>query len=553
MKKEIIDLVFPDPLPSVEEIEAKYPARQLPNGAVVTRTAPSPTGYLHLGTLSAALIPERVAHQSGGVFFLRVEDTDQKRKVNDAVDVLLPAFKQYGIEYDEGPFLNAPEKGAYGPYFQSARKSIYQAYIKKWLEEDKAYLCFCTEEENEKTHEMQSKANIRPGYYGPFAKCRKLTEDEILKNLQEGKRFVVRFKSPGHYTKKIVVEDLIRGKREFPENDLDIPVMKGDGLPTYHFAHLIDDHLMGTTIVLRGEEWLSSLPLHIQLFQTAGWRAPKYAHISHIQKLDENGNRRKLSKRLDPEANVTYFDEKGYPKQAIVEYLLNLANSNFEDWRRQNPLKSYKEFPFSIKKMGASGALFDFVKLDSISRELISHMSAEEVYNQTLEWCEKYDVPFATVMRENADYMKRILDIERSNTKKPRKDIAVWSDVKKETSFFFDNQFALTTGEAYAILKPLSVNDINNILKGFMKLYNPADDKNTWFDKIKQVAAENGFTCDMKAYRENPSAFKGSVADVASVLRVFTCGKTQSADLYAIMQVMGADRLMTRLSNIEMI
>ena len=551
MKKEIIDLVFPDPLPSTEEIEAKYPARQLPEGAKVTRVGPSPTGYLHLGTLSAALIPERIAHQSGGVFFLRIEDTDQKRKVDGAVDIILQAFKDYGLHNDEGPVLGEGEKGAYGPYFQSQRKEIYQAYIKKWLEEDKAYLCFCTEEDNEKTHELQSKANIRPGYYGAFAKCRKLTEDEVLANLKAGKRFVVRYKSTGHYSQKVLIEDLLRGKREFPQSDLDIPIMKGDGLPTYHFAHLIDDHLMGTTIVVRGEEWMSSLPLHIQLFQSMGWKAPKYAHFPHIQKVDENGNRRKLSKRLDPEANVTYFDEKGYPKEAVIEYLLNLANSNFEDWRRQNPDKSYKDFPFSLKKMGSSGALFDFVKLDSISRDIIGRMSAQEVYDHTLEWCEKYDVPFATILKENADYMKRILDIERSNVKKVRKDITIWSDVKKENLFFFDNHFSLTTGEAYSVLKPLSVNDINKIVKEFKELYNPADDKNVWFEKIKQVATDIGFTCDMKAYKANPEAFKGNVSDVATVLRVFMTGKTQSPDLYSIMNVLGSDRVAKRLSIVE--
>ena len=423
--------------------------------------------------------------------------------------------------------------------------------MKKWLEEDKAYLCFCTEEDNAKVHEMQTKANIRTGYYGSFAKCRKLTEDEVLENLKAGKKFVVRFKSPGHYTKKVVVEDLIRGKRELPESDLDIPIMKSDGLPTYHFAHLIDDHLMRTTHVLRAEEWLPSLPLHMQLFQVAGWEAPKYAHISQVQKLDENGNRRKLSKRLDPEANVTYFEENGYPKEALIEYILNLANSNFEDWRKQNPEKSYKEFPFSIKKMGSSGALFDIVKLDSVARDTIGRMTAEQVYDNALAWSEKYDPEFASRMKENADYMKQILDIERAGAKKVRKDITLWKDVKKETSFFFDDLFTLSFDEAKDLIKTLSDSDINNILKDYIELYDPQDDKNVWFEKIKQVADKNGFTCDMKAYKANPENFKGSVADVAGVLRVFVTGRTQSADLYAIMQVMGPQRVKKRLSVIK--
>lgn len=548
MKQEIIDKIFPNPLPSIEELEARFPKRDLPEGAIVSRVGPSPTGFLHLGTLSAALIPERLAHQSGGVFILRIEDTDQKRKVDGAVDIILQAMQDYHLNNDEGPQLNKGQVGAYGSYFQSERKEIYHAYIKECLKRDLAYPCFCTEEDKEKVHQMQTSANIRPGYYGPFAKCRKLTEEEILTKLEAGEKFAIRFKSPGHYTKKIVIEDLIRGKREFPENDQDIVIMKGDGLPTYHFAHLIDDHLMGTTHVLRGEEWLSSLPLHIQLFACMGWKPPRYAHISHIQKVDENGNRRKLSKRLDPEANVTYYDEEGYPKEAIIEYLLNLANSNFEDWRRQNPDKSYLEFPFSLKKMGSSGALFDFVKLNSVSRDIIGRMTADEVYAYTLDWMKKYDVPFATLMETHSDYMKQILNIERAGVKKVRKDITKWSDVKNEVSYFFDDQFSLTTGEAYKILSPISVNDITKILSSYAQRYNPEDDKDTWFQKIKQIAEENGYASDMKAYKAQPDAFKGNVSDVAKVLRVFITGKEQTPDLYSIMQVMGKDRVLKRIA-----
>ena len=423
---------------------------------------------------------------------LRLEDTDQKREVKEAVDLILKGFHNSKITNDEGPVFGEGEKGSYGPYFQSARKEIYQVFVKKLLEEDKAYLCFCDENENARLHEMQAKANVRGGYYGPFAKCRKLTEDEVLENLKVGKKFVVRFKSPGHYTKKIILEDMVRGKREFPENDLDVVIMKGDGLPTYHFAHAVDDHLMRTTIAVRGDEWLSTWPLHAQLFNALGWKAPKYVHTATIQKVDENGNRRKLSKRLDPEANAMSFDENGYPWDALIEYLLNLANSNFEDWRRQNPDKSYKEFPFSIKKIGSSGALFDFVKLDSIARDTIGRMAAEEVYNEALAWCEKYDTEFALKMKENADYMKQILDIERAGAKKVRKDITTWKDVKKETSFFFDDLFALSFDEAKELIKTLSDNDIKNILKDYIEIYNPQDDKNVWFEKIKQVADKNG-------------------------------------------------------------
>jgi len=549
MREEIVNLVFPEPLPSVEEIIAKYPKRELPEGAKVTRVGPSPTGYFHVGNLSAALISERLAHQSGGVIFVRIEDTDQKRQVEGAVDILLRSLRHFDIFNDEGPVFEGGEKGAYGPYVQSQRRHIYHAFIKDWLLKDLAYLCFCTEEENQKIHDMQSKGNIRPGYYGAFAKCRKLTEDEILENLKAGKKYVVRFKSPGHYTKKIVIEDVLRGRREFPENDLDIPIMKSDGLPTYHFAHLIDDHLMGTTHVLRGEEWLSSLPLHIQLFTAMGWKPPKYGHISHIQKMDGE-NRRKLSKRLDPEANMTYYDEQGYPTVAVLEYLMNIANSNFEDWRRQNPTTDYREFPFNMKKLNASGALFDFVKLNSISRDVIGRMSATEVYALAKEWMDKYDVPFAKMMEANKEYMISILSIEREGVKKVRKDMTIWKDMKEMVSFFFDNLFTQTTGEAYKALSPMPVAEITNILNDFKGIYDENDDKDVWFDKVKQVAAKNGYATDMKVYKANPDEYKGSVADVAKVLRIFVTGKEQSPDLHAVMQVMGKERVMKRL-NVE--
>ncbi len=546
MKKEILDLVFPNRLPSIDDIEKKYPSRCLVEGEKVTRTAPSPTGLMHVGTLWQALINERLAHQSKGTFIVRIEDTDQKRLVDDAVNLILKAFDNYALNNDEGPVLNKKELGAYGPYFQSERRDIYQAYVRKLLNEDKAYLCFCTEEENKQIHDMQSKANIRPGYYGTFAKCRKRTEDDVLSRLQRGDKFVVRFKSPGYYTHKIVVEDVIRGKREFPENDLDIVIMKADGLPTYHFAHLIDDHLMGTTHVIRGDEWLSSYPLHIQLFQTMGWKAPKYVHTPTIQKLDENGNRRKLSKRLDPEASVGYFAQVGYPKEAVLEYLLNLANSNFEDWRRQNSTASYREFPFSLKKLNVSGALFDFVKLDSISRDKIGQMQAHEIYEKTLEWASVYDDNFAKRLIENLDYMYSILNIEREGVKKVRKDIVKWSDVKNEVSYFFDDLFLMNMD----IISSFKIDEIHNILGAFIESYSSDDTKDIWFDKIKQIAGRFGFATDIRAYNENPTNFNGSVADVAKIIRIVVTGREQSPDLWAIMNVMGKERVIRRLLSV---
>ena len=547
MKDEILNLVFKNPLPSIAEIEAKYPPRQLPEGTIVTRVGPSPTGLLHLGTLNAALIPYSLARACGGVFFLRIEDTDQKRQVAEATDVILKAFKDYDIRPDEGPLSDGTQKGAYGPYIQSQRKDIYQAYAKELLRQDKAYLCFCSEESLAQTHETQVKAKIRPGYYGPFAKCRTLSEDVVLQNLKEGKPFVVRFKSPGHYSQKIVIQDLVRGKREFPQNDLDVPILKSDGLPTYHFAHVIDDHLMGTTHVMRGEEWLSSVPLHLQLFEAMGWQAPNYVHISHILKLDEQtGNKRKISKRLDPEACVNFYDEQGYPKTAVIEYLLNLCNSNFEDWRRANPDAPYTEFKLSIQKLNSSGALFDLAKLSSICREQIGKMTAEDIYEATLKWAKNYRPDFATKLEQNKAYMIDILNIERLGAQKVRKDLTKWSDVETETSFFFDDSFAPV--DPAIALAPMPADTIKAIVNDFAQLYDPQDDKDVWFSKIKQVAEKNGFCADMKTYKANPSAFKGSVADVAKVLRVLITGKEQSPDLHAVMRVLGKPATLKRLS-----
>ena len=547
MKDEILDLVFKEPLPSIAEIEAKYPPRQLNEGEIVTRVAPSPTGLLHIGTLIAALIPYSLVRACGGIFFLRIEDTDQKRQVADATEVILKAFKDYDIHPDEGLMEDGSQKGAYGPYIQSQRKAIYQAYAKELLRQDKAYLCFCSEETLAQTHETQVKAKIRPGYYGPFAKCRSLSEEAVLQNLKEGKPFIVRFKSPGHYSQKIIVKDLVRGKREFPQNDLDIPILKSDGLPTYHFAHAVDDHLMGTTHVIRGEEWLSSVPLHLQLFEALGWQAPNYVHTSHVLKLDETtGNKRKISKRYDPESCVNFYDEQGYPKTAVLEYLLNLSNSNFEDWRRENPDASYKDFKLSIQKLNSSGALFDLTKLHSICREQIGKMTAEEIYDATLKWAKAYNKNFATKLENNKPYMIDILNIERLGAKKVRKDLIKWPDVETETAFFFEDSFVRP--DPFAALAPMPADTVKAIVKDFAELYNAEDDKDTWFSKIKQVAEKNGFCSDMKTYKANPSAYKGSVADVAKVLRIFITGKEQSPDLHAVMRVLGQQATLKRLS-----
>lgn len=548
MTPEIISLIFPNPLPTPAEIEARYPRRNLPEGAKVTRVAPSPTGFMHVGGIYAGLLSERVAHQSGGVFYLRVEDTDQKRKVDGAVDLIINSLARYGIHADEGVAPNGQDFGSYGPYTQSERKDIYQAYIKSLLEQGLAYPCFCATEDLDIMRKIQEKTGVRPGYYGKYAKCRNLTDDQIVENLKAGKPFVIRFRAPGNYDKRMIIKDLIKGDLALPENDIDVVIMKGDGLPTYHFAHAVDDHLMGTTHVTRGDEWVSSVPLHIQLFVALGWKAPKYAHFAPLQKT-ENGNKRKLSKRHDPEANIMYFWEKGYPESALIEYMLNLINASFEDWRRNNPDKNAFDFPVNFNKISnAAGALFDFVKLHSISKEVVAQMTAAEVYEAVLKWASEYNKPFAERLAANREYVTRILNVERHIGKKSRKDIVKWEDVESDLTYFFDDLFTTTLEEKLALLKPLSENDIRLIADEFSAVYHPAEDKDTWFAHIKTIAEKHGFATDMKAFKENPSAFRGNVSDVAKVLRVLVTGRDKTPDLYEIMQILGIDKVKARLS-----
>ena len=425
--KDLANLIFPDAKP-ISYYEEKYKVRDLPEGAVVTRFAPSPTGFVHIGGLYQALVAKMVAKKTGGVFFLRVEDTDQKREIENGVTDIVNSLKDFDMEPDEGMISDTEEKGSYGPYKQSLRKDIYQAFAKYMLEMGKAYPCFCTPEEVEEIRKKQEAAKIRPGYYGVWAKCRNLTIEEMAEKIKNGEKYIIRFKSPGREDRKIKHKDVIKGTVEFPENDQDIVIIKADGLPTYHFAHAVDDHLMRTTHVIRSDEWLSSVPLHLQLFQELGFKPPRYAHISPIMKND-NGNKRKLSKRKDPEAAVSYYKEEGIPAQAVKEYLINIANSTFENWRRANPDKAMEEFNFELNKMSVSGALFDMVKLLDIGKTVISKMSAVEVYNESLKWAEKHDKELLDMLKDK-EYSLRVFGIERGN-QKPRKDISKWSDVKQ--------------------------------------------------------------------------------------------------------------------------
>lgn len=543
MTPEIIEKLFPNPLPSIDEIEAKYPPRQLPEGAKVMRVAPSPTGFMHLGSIYQALLAERIAHQSGGVFILRIEDTDQKRKKEGALELIIQSLPRYGLNPDEGVNEQEQDVGAYGPYTQSQRKEIYQAYAKKLLEEGKAYPCFCAAEDVELLRKVQEKTNVRPGYHGQYAKCRNLTDSQILENLEAGKPWVLRFKSTGDYDKKMAIKDLAKGMLMMPENDLDIVILKADGLPTYHFAHAVDDHLMGTTHVSRGDEWVSSTPLHIQLFAALGWKAPKYAQLATLQKLD-NGKKRKLSKRHDAEASITYFWETGYPELALVEYLTNILNANFEDWRKANPTLPVTDFQMNFNKISnTGGALFDFVKLNSISKDVVARMTAAEVFDAVLKWAKNYRPDFADRLMQHKQMVTAALNIERGIGKQSRKDIIKWEDVPADLAFYFDDTF-----EAHPeLLSNYEAADVAAIVADFIQNYRAEDTKEEWFAKIKQAGAAHGFADDMKAYKANPSAFKGNVSDVAKMLRVLVTGREQSPDLYAIMQVLGAQKVIARL------
>lgn len=544
-----IDKIFPNTLPTVEEIEAKYKRRNLDDGAKVTRIAPSPTGFMHIGGIYTALICERVAHQSNGVFFLRIEDTDTKREVEGATELICSSLANYGIIPDEGFDATGREFGDYAPYKQSARKEIYQAYIKKMLETGLAYPCFATPEELEKIRHEQEVSGARPGYYGRWAKYRDYPIEKVEEKLASGTPFVIRFKSNGSYNNKVVIQDGLKGKINFPENDLDIVIMKSDGLPTYHFAHVIDDYLMGTTHVIRGDEWLSSLPLHIQMFKAMGFKVPKYTHIAPIQKMDGD-SRRKLSKRHDPEADVRYYDSVGYPRTAVIEYLLNLANSSFEGWRRANPNASYKDFKLELNKLSPSGALFDFVKLNNISKEIIAKMTTDEIFKNTYDWARSNDEKLLKIMDENPDYVRAILSIERTGAKNSRKDIAKYSDVLGEITYFFDDDFSLSD-DAKSELK--SVKNYAELVNAYIPMFNENDTKEEWFAKMQQLADQFNFAKNGKEYKANPSAFNGDISSVVKVFRILITGKTMSPDLSEIQHVMGRDRVLSRLNSVNKI
>lgn len=545
--KDLADKIFPN-AKDISYYEEKYPERNLKEGAIVTRFAPSPTGFVHIGGLYQATLAKKLAKQTGGVFFLRIEDTDQKREVENGITGIIDALNDFGLTPDEGMQNETEEKGNYGPYKQSLRKEIYQAYAKYLLAQGKAYPCFCTPEDLEEMRQKQEAAKIRPGYYGVWAKCRNLSVEEMMEKIEKGEEYIIRLKSPGNPEKKIKHHDVIKGNIDFPENDQDIVIIKSDGLPTYHFAHAVDDHLMHTTHVIRGDEWAASVPLHLQLFQVLGFKPPKYAHIAPIMK-QEGDTKRKLSKRKDPEAAVSYYSEIGVPKEAVLEYLLNIANSNFEIWRKQNKDKSVEEFDLQLNKMGVSGALFDMVKLLDISKNVISRYDAQTVYNETKKWASKYDTELEKILDKDLSYTMKVLGMERGNAK-PRKDIAKWSDIRYQTAYMFEELYEKAQ-EEYEYQTITDKNEIKAILENYLTVYDEQDEKQTWFDKIKDVAEKLGYAREVKEYKLNPENYpKGHVGDVSTVLRVSLTKRANTPDLYEIMKILGKDVIQKRYQEI---
>lgn len=537
----LAELLFPNVTMTPQDMEAQFPPRNAPEGAVITRMAPSPTGFVHLGNLVQGLTSERMAHQSGGVLFLRVEDTDAKREVPGAVEVLINTLKHYGINFDEGATIDG-DFGCYGPYRQRQRAQIYHVYAKKLVQDGMAYPCFCTEEELAAMREKQEANKETTGYYGSYAIWRDRTIEDIKEQIDAGKPWVLRFRSNGDIANQFKFNDLVKGELTVTENNIDQVLLKSDGIPTYHFAHAVDDHLMHTTHVVRGDEWLPSLPFHIQLFKALGFKLPKYVHIGPLMKIDGN-SKRKLSKRKDPELALTYYKAEGFPVQAVYEYIMTLLNSNYEDWRRANPTAAASEFKFSPKKLNPAGNLFDYAKLCDVSKNEIAKMDADTVYTLLQEWANEFDKDFADKLADNPEFAKRILAIGRGG-KKPRKDIATWKEAKPYMGFFYDEYL-----ETPVFDEKFDKATVCAALEKFLEKYDASDDSNVWFDKVKDITTDLGFTTDMKAYKADPSAFPGTVADISSFLRVAVTGKTNSPDLYTVMQILGYDRSVKRIQN----
>jgi glutamyl-tRNA synthetase len=542
--KQLEDILFPQKLPTIESIKALYPTRPLPPDAMVTRFAPSPTGFLHIGGVYMGLISERFGHQSGGVYFVRMEDTDQKRKVAEAEDIINNGLEYFNLRPDEGPTTTG-EQGAYGPYHQSRRSHLYNAFLKELVKQGRVYPCFCTEEELDSIRKLQTETSVRPGYYGVWAKWRDADPAEVLRRLVAGEPYVLRFKSNGDPNSRVLVKDLIKGDIELPANDMDIVVMKADGLPTYHFAHAVDDHLMGTTHVIRADEWVASTPLHFELYDTLGFPRLQYGHIAPINKIDGDGSRRKLSKRKDPEANVEYYQAKGYPNTGVLEYLMNLANSGFEDWRKTNPDQPYTQCPLTFAKLSQStGPLFDEVKLQDISKNIIAGMTTETFFNETLMWARKYDQDYADMLQSNPNYWKVVFNIERGNSK--RKDVSSWSEVRPFYKYFESDKFSRPNWEDFQT--PLTRDEITFILKTAADALRQSPDADAFMSTMRSIAKQLGLAENIKEFKASKGALRGHVGLVTQVLRYALTGSVNSPDLHQIITALGSDEVERRLA-----
>ena len=544
--KELADLMYPNVSKTISDYERMYPERNLPEGAVVSRYAPSPTGFVHVGNMLACFIENFVPNQTEGVFYLRIEDTDQKREIEGGIENIVDAIKTIGLDYKEGVVSKDKELGNYGPYIQSKRIDIYHTFAKYMIENDLAYPCFCTQEEIDASREEQKINKTRIGYYGEYAVCRNLTNEERAEKIKAGCPYTIRLKSRGNFNNKVKFHDLVKGDVTFPENDQDIILIKSDGVPLYHFAHVVDDHLMRTTHVLRGEDWLPSVPVHLELFNMFGFKLPEYAHLGLVMIVDKEGTKRKISKRKDQDFAIKHFREIGMPEAAMQEYLITIANSTFEGWRDNNLDKDINEYKFDFSKIG-SNPLFDYSKLLNISRNYISKLSAEVVYNKLIDWSKIYDLDFYNLISKYKEYTINILNIEREQAK-PRKDFACYSEIKSYIWYMFDELFN-NCDKNYEWQNITNIDEIKNIMNVYIsKYYDSNDDKDTWFSKMKDLANELGYAANVKDYKNNPDNYKGSIVDISMVIRVCLTTKSMTPDLYDIMKLLGVDRIKDRIS-----
>lgn len=545
---ELSNLMFPEINKTVEDLEKMYPKRNV-EGAV-TRFAPSPTGFLHTGALFTSLVGKRIAAQTGGIFYLRIEDTDKKREVENSVTLLTSEMHKFGITPDEGVMSDSEEVGNYGPYTQSKREEIYKICAKHLVSKGLAYPCFCTSEMLNVTREMQEKNKQIPGYYGIYARCRNIQVEEMIERVKSGEKFIVRMKSSGNHLKKVTFNDLIRGRIEIAENDQDVVIIKSDNLPTYHFAHVVDDHFMRTTHVFRGEEWIPSAPIHLELFDKMGFELPKFAHFPSIM-VQDGISKRKLSKRKDKQAAVAFFLNSGYPVEAVIEYLLSVINSDFEPWRMKNQDKDIFDFTVRLEKMNSAGALFDMLKLNDISKEYIAKFNSKDLLEKILTWSKQYNQEIYDLLNNDLDYSTKMLGIERDNVKKIRKDLVKYEDILTSFIYFFDNKFEedLQSGYNFEYTDKITKDLIKQVLNKYLEIYNHNDDKESWFGKVKQTAEALGFCVDMKEYKLDPDKYIGSVADVAGIIRLSITNRKNTPDIYAIMQVLGEPKVKDRINN----